>query len=36
MLNGKSTLIKIIASALHIKEIDVASIYAYRGENNIY
>lgn len=40
MLNGKSSLIKLTTSALHIKEIDVAGIYAYEGdngkENNIY
>lgn len=33
MLNGKSSLIKLTVSALHIKEIDVAGIYAYEGEN---
>lgn len=33
MLNGKSSLIKLTALALHIKEIDVAGIYAYEGEN---
>lgn len=36
----KARLIKLTASALHIKEIDVASIYAHGGENgkekNIY
>ena len=33
MLNGKSSLIKLTASALYKKEIDVAGIYAYEGEN---
>lgn len=30
MLNGKPSLIKLTASALHIKEIDVAGLYAYK------
>lgn len=33
MLNGKSSLVKLTASALRIKEIDVAGIYAYEGGN---
>lgn len=40
MLNGKSSLIQLTAAALHIKEIDVAGVYAYEEENgkenNIY
>lgn len=32
MLNGKPSLIKLTASALHIKEIDVAGLYAYKGK----
>lgn len=33
MLNGKSSLMKLTASALHKKEIDVAGMYAYEGES---
>lgn len=39
-LMERACLIKLTASALHIKEIDVASIYAQKGENgkedNVY
>lgn len=40
MLNGKSRLIKLRASAFHTKEKDVAVIYAHEEENgkenNVY
>lgn len=33
MLNGKSSLIELTALAFYVKQIDVARIYAYEGEN---
>lgn len=33
MLNGKFSLIKLTALAFYTKEINVAGIYAYEGEN---